>query len=37
VRAEMVRTFRELLKQADKLEGFRQVRLDRLKRRGRRS
>lgn len=35
VRAEMVRTFRELLRQADKLEGLRQISLDRLKRRGR--
>ncbi|MFH1725591.1 MAG: DUF6788 family protein [Elusimicrobiota bacterium] len=35
VRAEMVRTFGELLKQVDKLERFRAISLDRLKRRGR--
>ncbi|MBI4676971.1 MAG: hypothetical protein HY748_05255 [Elusimicrobia bacterium] len=33
VRAEMVRTFRELLRQADKLERLRQISLERLKRR----
>lgn len=35
VRAEMVRTFGELLKQMDKLERFREIGLERLKRRGR--
>lgn len=35
VRAEMVRTFDELLKQVDKLERLREIGLERLKRRGR--
>lgn len=35
VRAEMVRTFGELLKQIDHLERFREIGLERLKRRGR--
>lgn len=35
VRAEMVRTFDELLKQVDKLERLREIGLDGLKRRGR--
>jgi hypothetical protein len=35
VRAEMVRTFGEMLKQADKLERLREIGLERLKRRGR--
>lgn len=35
VRAEMVRTFGELLKQVDNLERLREIGLERLKRRGR--
>jgi len=31
LRAEMVRTFRELLRQVDKLEGLREISLERLK------